>query len=159
LSLHSNCHDNSIPSTEVILPPDSDPPPAFTSKAPSAKPIQVARKIRWMKCSSVFLDDWGFPDQSHKFDVILHNIQGGPILCKCKHAVPPLDKIDPQFHSHYNASETQFLGIPSFHPLAIIINYHRGVIYGYDQKFFFVRKLFCYQYHFIALPQHCNVTS
>ncbi len=35
-------------------------------------------------------------------------------------------------------SETQFLGIPSFHPLAIIINYHRVVIYGYNQK-----NLFC----------------
>jgi hypothetical protein len=46
------------------------------------------------------------------------------------------------------ASETQFLGIPSFHPLAIIINYHRVVIYGYDPKIFFVRILFCYQYHF-----------
>jgi hypothetical protein len=26
------------------------------------------------------------------------------------------------------------------------------VIYGYDQKIFFVCKLFCYQYHFVALP-------
>ncbi len=42
------------------------------------------------------------------------------------------------------SSETQFLGIPSFHPLAIVINYHQVVIYGYDQFYFlFVCKLFC----------------
>ncbi len=102
LSLHGNYHDNSIPSTAAIPPPDSNPSPAFTSKAPFAEPIWVARKIRGKKRSNVFLDDWEFPDQSHKFDVILHNIQGDPILCKCKHAVPPLDKINPQFHSHYD---------------------------------------------------------
>jgi hypothetical protein len=102
LSLSGNYHDNSIPSTTVIPPPDSDPPPAFTSEAPSAKPIWVTRKIRGKKRSNVFLDDQGFLDQSHKFDIILHNIQGGPILRKRKHVAPPLDEINPRFHSHYN---------------------------------------------------------
>jgi hypothetical protein len=51
---------------------------------------------------NVFLNNRGFPNQSHKFDVLLHNIQGGPILRKRKHKAPPIDKIDPRFHSYYN---------------------------------------------------------
>ncbi len=86
----------------VISLPDSDPPPVFTMEAPPAKPTRVACKIRGKKRLNVFLDDWGFPDQSREFDVILHNIQGDPILQKCKHAAPPIDKINPQFHSYYN---------------------------------------------------------
>jgi hypothetical protein len=50
---------------------------------------------------NVFQDDCGFPDQSHDFNVILHSIDGGNILRKCKHPTPPLDKIDPLFASTY----------------------------------------------------------
>jgi hypothetical protein len=50
-------------------------------------------------------------------------------------------------------SETQFLGIPSFHPLAIIINYHRVVIYGYDQNSFLFVNYFVTS--IISLPC-CN---
>jgi hypothetical protein len=56
--------------------------------------------MRGKKHSNMFLDNRGFPCQSHEFDVLLHNIQGGPILRKRKHKAPPIDKIDPQFHSY-----------------------------------------------------------
>ena len=82
--------------------PEFDRPGVFTSTDPSGEPIRVARKIRGKKRPNVFLDDQGFPDQSHEFDVILHNIEGGPILWKRKHAAPPLDDIDPRFLSQYD---------------------------------------------------------
>ena len=82
--------------------PEFDRPGVFTSTDPSGEPIRVARKIRGKKRPNVFLDDRGFPDQSHEFNVILHNVEGGPILRKRKHAAPPLDDIDPCFVSHYD---------------------------------------------------------
>jgi hypothetical protein len=84
--------------------PDGNPPPVFTTCAPnlSSKPIRVARKVRGKKQSNVFLDNRGYPDQSHEFDVILHNVKGGPILCWRKHPAPPIDNIDPRFLLHYN---------------------------------------------------------
>jgi hypothetical protein len=86
----------------MFLLPDSNPPLVFTTEAPSAEPIQVAQKIRGKKCLNVFLDNRGFPDKSHEFNVILHNIQGGPILRKRTHTAPPIDKIDPRFHLYYD---------------------------------------------------------
>ena len=77
-------------------------PGVFASADPSGEPIRVARKIWGKKRPNVFLNDRGFPDQSHEFDVILHNIEGGPILWKRKHAAPPLDDIDPRFLSQYD---------------------------------------------------------
>ncbi len=68
--------------------PDFDRPGVFASADPSCEPIRVARKIRGKKRPNVFLDDRGFPYQSHEFDVILHNVEGGPILRKRKHAAP-----------------------------------------------------------------------
>ena len=82
--------------------PEFDQPGVFTSTGPSGEPIRVARKIRGKKRPNVFLGDRGFPDQSHEFDVILHNVEGGPILRKRKHAAPPLDDIDPRFLSQYD---------------------------------------------------------
>ncbi len=82
--------------------PELDRPSVFTSTDPSGEPIRVARKIRGKKRPNVFLDDWGFPDQSHEFDVILHNVEGGPILWMRKHAARPLDDIDPRFLSQYD---------------------------------------------------------
>ncbi len=61
--------------------------------------IWVAAKHKgrgWLK--NVFVDDQGFPDQSDKYDTLLHNINGGPFLRKLKHPPPPLDVPDPQFH-------------------------------------------------------------
>jgi hypothetical protein len=41
--------------------------------------------------NNVFLDDRGFPDQSDKYNHVLHNIEGGPILQKLCHPAPDLD--------------------------------------------------------------------
>jgi hypothetical protein len=54
------------------------------------------------KHQNIFYGDHGYPDQSHEFDVILHNIDGGTILRKRKHPAPPLDEIDPKFFAVYN---------------------------------------------------------
>ncbi len=83
-------------------PPELAQPSVFTSTDPSGEPIRVACKIRGKKRPNMFLGNRGYPDQSHKFDVILHNVQGGPILWKRKHAAPPLDDIDPHFHLQYD---------------------------------------------------------
>jgi hypothetical protein len=52
------------------LPPDSNPLQSFAVDVPHGEPICVARKICGKKQFNVFLDDRGFPDQSHEFDVI-----------------------------------------------------------------------------------------
>jgi hypothetical protein len=62
----------------------------------------VARKVKGKKWFNVFLDNRGYPNQFHKFDVILHNIKGGPILCRRIHPSPLIVDIDPQFLSHYD---------------------------------------------------------
>jgi hypothetical protein len=51
---------------------------------------------------NVFYDNRGFPDQSDEFDHLLHNINGGVILCKKKHPQPPLDVIDPTFNYQFD---------------------------------------------------------
>jgi hypothetical protein len=58
--------------------------------------------VRGKKRQNVFYDDGGYPDQSHDFDVLLHNIDGGTILQKRKHPAPPLDDIDPRFFAVYD---------------------------------------------------------
>jgi hypothetical protein len=58
--------------------------------------------VRGKKRQNVFYDDRGYPDQSHDFDVLLHNIGGGTILRKRKHPAPPLDDIDPRFFAVYD---------------------------------------------------------
>ena len=83
--------------------PDGNPLPVFTACAPnlSSKPIRVAKKVRGKKQSNVFLDNCGYPDQSHEFDVILPNVKGGPILRWRKHPASPIEDIDPRFLLHY----------------------------------------------------------
>jgi hypothetical protein len=58
--------------------------------------------VRGKKRQNVFYDDRGYPNQSHEFEVLLHNINGGTILRKRKHPAPPLDDIDPRFFAVYN---------------------------------------------------------
>ena len=54
----------------------------------TGSPIRVADKSKGRRrIKNVFIDDCGFPDQSDEFDVLLHNIDGGPVLRKLKH--PP----------------------------------------------------------------------
>jgi hypothetical protein len=86
------------------VPPDNNLPPIFIAVNPTAEPIKVALRLRGKKRQNVFYDNRGFANQSHKFDVILHNIDGGCILRKCKHPAPSLDDIDPLFYSTYVAA-------------------------------------------------------
>ncbi len=76
-----------------------------TSEETPGMPIHVADKNkgrRWIK--NIFIDNRGFPDQSDKFDTLLHNIHGGPVLRKLKHPPPPLDVVDLLFLFKYNKS-------------------------------------------------------
>jgi hypothetical protein len=81
---------------------DSGPPPPFAADVPTAEPICVAREIKGKKCLNVFLDNHRFPNQSHKFDIIFHNVREEPILHKHKHPAPPINDIDPRFQSNYD---------------------------------------------------------
>jgi hypothetical protein len=84
------------------------------SAAPTSKPtetpalqslIHVIPKSKpkgSKRAKNVFHDDCSFPNQSHKFDTILHSINGRCILCKCKHPAPPIDTINPNFHAVYD---------------------------------------------------------
>ncbi len=52
--------------------------------------------------TELFLDNRGFPDQSNKFNQLLHNIDGGPVLRKPWHPMADLDGlIDLCFHSPF----------------------------------------------------------
>jgi hypothetical protein len=63
----------------------------------------VANKSKCRRrIKNVFIDARGFPNQSDKFDVLLHNIEGGPVLRKLKHPPPPLGVVDPMFSFPYN---------------------------------------------------------
>ena len=44
------------------------------------------------------MDDCGFPGQSDDYDMLLHNVDSGPILRKLKHPAPSLDDPKPCFH-------------------------------------------------------------
>ena len=70
---------------------------------PTLAPIRVAPKPKRRKrTNNVFLDDRGFKDLSDDYDHVLHDVDGGPILCKLRHPAPALDaEIDPAFHSPF----------------------------------------------------------
>ena len=77
--------------------------PAVPNTKPLAEPIRPARKgKKGKKRQNVFYDDCGFPDQSHDYDYLLHNVNSGQVLRKRQHPPPSLDEIDPDFHSVYN---------------------------------------------------------
>jgi hypothetical protein len=102
--LHPNTCIISIKHRGLLPQPDGNLPLVVTACAPklSGEPIRVARKVKGMKQSNIFLDDCGYPDQSHEFDIILHNVKGGPILHRCKHPALPIDNINPRFLLHYS---------------------------------------------------------
>jgi hypothetical protein len=102
--LHPKTCIISIKRCDLLPRPDGNPPPVFTACTPnlSNEPIRVARKVKGKKQSNVFLDYRRYPNQSHEFDVILHNIKGSPILNWRKHPAPLIDNIDPRFLTHYN---------------------------------------------------------
>ena len=71
----------------------------------SVAPICISPKPKCRrKARNVFYDDRGFPDQSDKFDHLLHTIDGGVILRKKKHPQPPLDIDDPTFNYIFDES-------------------------------------------------------
>ncbi len=79
----------------------SDQPSLTSVSFPSfvGSPIRVAAKNKSRgKLRNAFMDDRGFPNQSDKYDTLLHNVDGGPILRKLKHPAPPLDVLNPSFH-------------------------------------------------------------
>jgi hypothetical protein len=77
--------------------------PAASATATERLPIKVEPKPKCHKrLQNVFLDNRGFPDQSDKYDHVLHDIDGGPILCKLKHPKPDLNAPpDPAYHSPF----------------------------------------------------------
>jgi hypothetical protein len=98
---------NNVPLSVCVLkpPPDNcgNAPPTFAS---TFEPICSTWHICGHRHPNVFYDDRGFPDQSHDlFDVVLHSIDGGTILCKCKHPALALDDIDPVFQSTYDETK------------------------------------------------------
>jgi hypothetical protein len=72
---------------------------------PPSSPIHVDEKSKCChRIKNVFINDRGFPDQSYKVNVLLHNINGGPDLWKLKHPPPPLGVVDPLFSLQYDES-------------------------------------------------------
>jgi hypothetical protein len=80
-------------SERAIHTPDYAPPPPPPTPANSKPaPIRPAIKPKKGKHSkNVFLDNWGFSDQSHDHDVLLHNIDGHTVLRKRKHPPRPIN--------------------------------------------------------------------
>jgi hypothetical protein len=71
----------------------------------TGSPIRFADKSKSRRhIKNNFIDDRGFPDQSDEFNVLLHNIDGGPVLWKLKHPPPPLGSVDPMFSFPYDES-------------------------------------------------------
>jgi len=69
----------------------------------TSSPIRVADKSKSRRrIKNVFIDERGFPDQSDKFDVLLHNINGGLVLQKLKHPPPQIGSVDPMFSFSYD---------------------------------------------------------
>jgi hypothetical protein len=69
-------------------------------------PICVADKPKHCKRSpNVFVNDWGFPDETEQYEALLCNVDGGVILRKLKHPPPFLDKVDPLFFCKYNKAK------------------------------------------------------
>lgn len=85
----------------IRTPASAPPAPLLASDKPA--PIRPAIKPRKGKRrQNVFADDCRFPDQSHDFNVLPHNIDGGSVLRKRKHSARALDDIDPAFNVAYD---------------------------------------------------------
>jgi hypothetical protein len=76
---------------------------AFAPIDPTPAPIRVAPKPKRRKrIDNVFLDDRGFKDLSNKYDHVLNDINGGPILRKLRHPAPAFDAaVNPAFHAPF----------------------------------------------------------
>jgi hypothetical protein len=74
------------------------------TKPDEGSPIRVVPKPKQRKqLNNVFLDDRGYPNQSDKYDHVLHNIDGGPILRKLRRQPQPdiNASVDPLYYSPF----------------------------------------------------------
>ena len=79
------------------------PPPDVSTAEPLAKSNRPAQKEKeGRRRRNVFHDDCRFLDQSDEFDYLLCNVDGGRVLRKHQHPSPPLDEINPAFHSFFD---------------------------------------------------------
>jgi hypothetical protein len=84
---------------------DSPPIPSAPDALPPS-PICVDKTKGRRKVKNVFIDNHGFPDVSNDFNTLLHNINGGLVLCKLKHSPPdPNGPADPLFLFKYNKAQ------------------------------------------------------
>ena len=87
-----HCRKPCLKASTISMTPASEVLPTWVESKPKQR----------KRLQNVFLDDRGFPDQLDEYDYVLHNINGGPILCKLKHPVPYLDaSADPAFYSEF----------------------------------------------------------
>jgi hypothetical protein len=68
-------------------------------------PIHVADTPKCRKrMPNIFVNNREFPDKSKYYKNLLHNVDGGLILCKLKHPPPLFDEVDPTSFCAYNKS-------------------------------------------------------
>ncbi len=53
----------------------------------------------------MFYNNHGFPDESNAYDHLLHNVDGGVVLCKKKFDAPALDQDDPKFNHIFSKAD------------------------------------------------------
>ena len=80
-----------------------EPPPQPVAP-PTSNIIHEASKGKGgcHQIKNVFADDRGYPDQINDHNILLHNIDSGPVLRKLRHPSPPIDKVDPLFDFLFN---------------------------------------------------------
>lgn len=74
----------------------------------SSEPLPMCPAIKHAKVHhrpNVFVDSTGFPDNSAKFNIFLHNVDVGCILCHLKYEDCLLNGIDLSFNIAYDASK------------------------------------------------------
>jgi hypothetical protein len=94
-----------FPTPQIVDPTADDnsaPGPSAPDKLPPS-PIRVDKTKGQRKVKNIFVNDRGFLDISDDFNMLLHNINGGPVLCKLKHPLPyPKGPADPLFLFEYD---------------------------------------------------------
>jgi hypothetical protein len=55
-------------------------------------PIQVDKMKGCRSVKKNFIDNCGLPDVPDEYDMFLHNINGGAVLCKLKHPPPDFNR-------------------------------------------------------------------
>ncbi len=131
---HSTAASHSDINHAFAIQPSAAPTAKLTEMPALQSPIRVTPKLKpkgSKQAKNVFHDDRGFPNQSHEFDTILHNINSGCILCKRKHPAPPLDTINPNFHDKalHGAKLREELDLSHLDP------YLQATVYGLIQKY------------------------